>query len=135
MLCEVVPPIGGAGAPVVPKLFLVFVISKPPVAHVHRFESSRQDVVSDNAKGGAVVSLNRGGGLVVPKFFEESTTWYGLACVDVQCSEFGFGRRGHDRLDDLGCVEDCSVVRRFVGAIGEEEMPPCATSRFGFAEI
>jgi hypothetical protein len=76
-------------------------------SHVHCFHLSRLDVIIDNAKCHAVVSLYWHWGLRVSHFFECMLLGDGLAGIDIQHTEFGFGGGGHDGLDELGKVENC----------------------------
>ena len=88
MFCPVVGAIGVSWAPEVPKLLLRFATPKPMEAHIHRFRSAQLNIVFDDAEGRAVVSLHRGGWLLVPHFFEDLSLWNGLARVDVQSAKF-----------------------------------------------
>ncbi len=72
-----------SGMPVIFEVFLVFAVTEPPIAHVHGFGPSGENVVSDNAKDGAIVSLDRSGWLLVSHFLKESATGDGLASIDV----------------------------------------------------
>ncbi len=59
---------------------------------------------------------------------EGGAAGYCFARVDVERAKFGVCRRGHDRFDDLGDIEDGAFVGCFVGAVGEEEVSAGAAS-------
>ncbi len=73
----------GSGTPVIFEMFLVFAVAEPPIVHVHGFGSSGENVVGDNAKGSAIVSLDGSRWLLVSHFLEESATWDGFVSIDV----------------------------------------------------
>ena len=72
-----------SGTPIIFELFLVFAVTEPPIVHVHGFGPSGENVVCDDAEGGAIVSLDGSGRLLVSHFFKESVTGDGLASIDV----------------------------------------------------
>jgi hypothetical protein len=88
--------------------------------HVHCFCLSQLDVIIDEVKCRAVVSLYRRWGLLVSHFFKCMLLGDGIAGIDIQRTEFGFGGGGHDGLDDLGKVEECAIVFG-VGSVGGQE--------------
>ncbi len=90
VLGKVADVVGRARAPVVSELALLVEIAKPPKLHVHGFGATREDVVGNNTKGGAVVSLDGGRGLCVSHFVEEGLAGHGFTCVDVECAQLGF---------------------------------------------
>ncbi len=59
----------------------------------------------------------------------------GLAGVDIQRTEFGFGGGGHDGLDELGEVEDCAIVFGVGGVSGQEKVSAGTAVCFGFSQI
>jgi hypothetical protein len=59
----------------------------------------------------------------------------GLAGVDIQRTKFGFGGGGHDGLDELGEVEDRTIVFGVGGVSGQEKVSANAAACFGFAQI
>ena len=69
--------------PIIFELFLMFAVTEPPIVHVHGFGPSGENVVSDDTEGGAIVSLDGSGRLLVSHFFKESVTGDGLASIDV----------------------------------------------------
>ena len=62
-------------------MILLAAVVKPPKMHVHGFCTAGQDVVGHDPQGGAIVSLDWGGGLFVAQFVEEGSIWQGFACV------------------------------------------------------
>ncbi len=51
-------------------------------------------------------------------FVKKGSAGDGFACVGVERAKFGFCCRGHDGFDDLGDIENGTVVGCFVGAAG-----------------
>jgi hypothetical protein len=103
--------------------------------HLNCFCLSQLDVIVDNAKCHAVVGLYWCWGLHVSHFFECVLQGYGLVGIDLQCTEFGFGGRGHDGLDELSKVEDCAIVFGIGGVDGQEKVSAGAAACFEFAQI
>jgi hypothetical protein len=68
-------------------------------------------------------------------FFECMSLGNGLAGVDIQQTEFGFGGGGHDGLDELGKVEDRAIVFGVGNVGGQENVSAGAAACFGFAQI
>ncbi len=50
-------------------------------------------------------------------FFKSVLLWDGFACIDVESTEFSFGGGGHNGPDELGKVEDRTIVFA-VGSVG-----------------
>ena len=48
--------------------------------------------------------------MLVAQLFQGGSGWDGFPGVDVEGAHLGFGRGGHDRLDNLGDGEDGPVV-------------------------
>ncbi len=135
VLCPVVAVVGRAGAPKISELFLFVAVVQPQKSYVHGFGGAGQNVVGYDTKGSAVVGLDWGGGLRVAQFLEEGLAGDGFLCVDVKRAKFSFCCQGHDGFDDLGDVEDGTIVGSFVGAIGKEQLSAGADSCFWFTEI
>ncbi len=103
--------------------------------HVHCFCSLWLDVIIDDTKCRAVVSLYWHWALLVSHFFECMSLGDGLAGVDIQQTEFGFGGGGHGSLDELGKVEDCAIVLGVGNVGGQEKVSTGAAACFEFAQI
>jgi hypothetical protein len=73
--------------------------------------------------------------LLVSNFFKCVLLGDGLLSIDIQCTKFGFGSRGHDGLDELGDVEDCAIVFGVSSVSGQEKVSTGAAVCFGFAQI
>ena len=78
--------------------------------HVHCLCPLGLDVAVDDGFGSGVVDLYWHGGLGMPHSIEDVSCFDGFLCIDVQCAKFWFGGGGHYSLDDLGNVEDCTIV-------------------------
>jgi hypothetical protein len=103
--------------------------------HVHCFCLSWLDVIIDDAKCHAGVGLYRHWGLLVSHFFKCMMLGDGLAGIDIQCTKFGYGGRGHDGLDELGKVEDHAIFFGVCSVSGKEKVSAGAAACFGFAQI
>ncbi len=68
------------------------------------------DVVRDDSKGCAVISLDGGGRLFVSHLFKEVLHKNCLSGIYVQCSQLGFGYTRHDGLEYLGYVKHGPIV-------------------------
>ncbi len=68
------------------------------------------DVVGDNAKSCAVISLDGRGQLLVSHLFEEVSHGNCLSGIYVQCTQLGFGCTRHDGLEYFGDVEHSPIV-------------------------
>ncbi len=79
-------------------------------SHVHCFGATWLDVVGDNTKGCAVISLDGCGRLFVSHLFEEVSHGNDLSGIYVQCSQLSFGCTRHDGLEYLGDVEHGPIV-------------------------
>ncbi len=101
--------------------------------HVHCFCSLRLDVIIDDTKCCVDVILYLHWGLLVSHFFKCMLLGDGLVGVDIQHTKFGFGGRGHDSIDELGNVEECTIVFGVGGVGGQEKVSAGATACFGFA--
>ena len=135
MFSPIVSVIEFAWAPVDAELFLAFAISEPVESHVHGFGPFGLDLSVDDAFGGGVVCLERGGRLCVSEFLQDNADEDCLAGHDVKRRQFRFGGRGHDMFDDVGNVKDGPVVGWDFCVRREKEMSPCTAARYGFAEI
>ncbi len=58
-----------------------------------------------------------------------------FSTVDVESSNFGLGRQGHDCLDDLGNSEDHTIVMRARCVAGHEEMSSSSTASLVLQEV
>ncbi len=103
-----------SGAPVVSKLALGIVAAKPIESHVHCFGVVSLDVVGNDTVSCAVVGLDGCRRLLVAHLFEELLHGNCFAGIDVKGAKFGFGCTGHDGLENLGDIEDGTIVRWIV---------------------
>ena len=125
MFGPIIGSVVGSWAPVVTELALGVTTTKPMESHIHCFGAPWLDVVGDHAKGRAVVSLDRCGGLLVSHLFQELSHGYRLTGVDVESS----------KLEEFGDVEDSTIVG-WVGDVSRaEEMASNSTACGGLAEV
>ncbi len=61
-------------------------------------------------------------------FFECVLLWDGFACIDAESAKFSFGGGGHESPDEVGKVEDRTLVFG-VGSVGGHEKNPPARLR------
>ncbi len=78
--------------------------------HVHCFGAAWLDVVGDDAKGCAVISLDERGRLLVSHLFEEMLHGNCLLVIYVQCTQLDFGCTRDDDLEYFGDVEYGPIV-------------------------
>ena len=57
-----------------------------------------------------------------------------LSCCDEKGSKFRFRRRGHDKFDDLGNRENCTIESWEGDIFGEEDMGASTASSLCFVE-
>jgi hypothetical protein len=103
--------------------------------HVHSFHSLWLDVIIHNSKCRAVVGLYQHWGLLVSHFFECMLLGDGLAGIYIQRTEFGSGSREHDGLDELGKVEDRTIVFGVGSVCGQEKVSAGVAACFGFVGV
>ena len=92
------------------ELALLGVILNQVEVHVDCFGAAMLDSMVGNSSSGSVVRGDRGGWLWVSHFVEESTEAVDVLGVEEEPSDFGFGCRGHDVIDDGGDGVDGAVV-------------------------
>ncbi len=68
------------------------------------------DVVGDDAKGCAVISLDGRGRLFVSHLFEEVSHENRHSGIYEQCSQLGFGCTRHDGVEYLGDIKHGPIV-------------------------
>ena len=117
VLGEVVGQIVGAAAPVDEELAFGDAVFDPVEAHVDGFGAALFDSVIGNAGGAGVIGLDGSGWLGMPHFVECGAEPDPIFCVVEEGTEFGFGGRGHDSLDD-GAVDVNGAIERRWSAIG-----------------
>ncbi len=78
--------------------------------HVHCFGAVWLDVVGDDTKGCAVISLDGRGRLLVSHLFEEVLHGNCLSGIYVQCPQLGFGCTRHEGLEYFGDAEHGPIV-------------------------
>ncbi len=122
MFGPVVGSVVGSWAPVVSKSALGITAAKPMESHVHCFIAVWLDVVGDDAMCCAVVGLDGCGRLLLAHLFEEVLHGDCFTGVDVEGAKFGFGRTGHDSLENFGYVEDGSIVGWIINVGKAEEV-------------
>jgi hypothetical protein len=110
MFGPVVGSVVGSWVPVVLKLALGIMVAKPMKSHVHCFSAAWLDVVGDDAMCCAVVGLDGCGRLRVAHLFKEVSHGDCFTGNDVEGAKFGFGRTGHDSLENFGYVVDGFIV-------------------------
>ena len=101
MFGHVVSIVFFARGPVMANMAVTFSVAEPMVFHVHCFEFLDIFFV-DNAKRSGAVRLLRCRRLRIYHEFKGVSCRDSFAAVDLECADFGFSRRGHDRLVDLG---------------------------------
>ena len=92
------------------ELNLGFASAEPVVLHVHGFCLALNDGVVTYTHGSRIIALD-GGLRLQPIHFDEGIPKqdHGLG-IDEQACYFGFGSRGHNKLDDLGDSKDWYVA-------------------------
>ena len=107
-------------------------ISEPVEVHAHGFCFLLFDGTIVDAIGGAVVGVNRCGRLVMAEFNEGEAKRDGESCIEKEGSNFSFGSRCHDILDDFG--NDCNgaVDEQTVGVTEEDEATSTALGVAGY---
>ncbi len=78
--------------------------------HIHCFGAVWLDVVGDDDKSCAVISLDGRGRLLVSHLFEEVPHVNCLSGIYLQCTQFGFGCTRHDGLEYFRDVEHGPIV-------------------------
>ena len=131
----VISLVGGPRGPVPTELALGLTTFKPVKSHVHGLDASRDNSIVDDAHGGGVIGLDRGGRLGPSHFFECLSYGDHFFGRDEQGGQFSFCCRGHDKLDDLGDGEDGPIECWDGVVIRHEQVSPSSTSCFGLIEV
>ena len=85
--------------------------------------------------GHGVVGLDRSGGLLVTEFHEDDAYVEGFARGNEQSSQFGFGCGCHYVFDNVGDIEDGTIVWWYVCIGGKKEVAARSTASLRFAEV
>ncbi len=122
-------------APLVSKLALGIAAAKQMESHVYCFGLASLDVVGNNTVSCAVVGLDGCRRLLVAHLFEELSHGNCFAGIDVKGAKFGFGCPGHDGRENLGDVEDGTVVGWIINIGRAEKMSTNTAARERFATV
>ena len=95
--------------PIYFELALSTSIPDPIEKHINGLGSFLFDGFRGESYGGGVVHLNFGGRLEMIQLLQCGLDWDSLPTIDVGCSYFGFCRRSHDIVHDLGDTVDWAV--------------------------
>ena len=98
-----------AGFPIYFELALSASVTDPIETHIDGLGAFLFDGVRGKSYGGGVVHLYFGGRLRMIHFLQCGSDWDSLPTIDVSCSYFGFCRRSHDIVHDLGDTVDWAV--------------------------
>ena len=98
--------------PVVLELVLGFPAPKPPYAHIHHLAPPGHDCLVGHTSCRGVVRLDRAFRLGTTHVDQGLKMRYHLSCCYAESSQFIFGCRRHDKLDDLGYRENSTVEAR-----------------------
>jgi len=146
MFSEIVGFVQAASPPIDVKLALSDVVADPIEVHVNCFGAFLFYGVIGDARGGAVVSLDRSRWLGMAEFFEADTDQAGFLAVVEESGKFGFSSAGDNFTHDLAEYVDCAIGRRkrvgwrqgfagISGAAAEEVVASSAGTSFGGGEI
>ena len=110
VFCMIITSFIMAGFPIYFELALSTFVTDPIETHIDGLGAFLFDVVCVKSYGGAVVHLHFGERLRMIHFLQFGLDWDSLPTIDVGCSYFGFFRRSHDVVHDLGhCGLGCSI--------------------------
>ena len=143
MLGKIVSTVGGTRRPVEVKLFLLFTVTEPVIAHVKRFGAFHADGGAKNADGGGTVSFERStsGWLGMAHFKQGCEERNGRLSVEKKGTGFGFGGGGSNTAECFAKDVDGTIgFGRWrwhggTGEIGEEKMSSSAAAGVGENEI
>jgi hypothetical protein len=91
------------------ELLLANAVADPAKAHVHRFGPFVFDSVVEDARGSAVVGLQRRWGLGMSELFEDDQDGAGLFAVVEEGYELSFGGTREDFAHDLAQDADGAI--------------------------
>ena len=102
----------GTRIPKKPELTLSFTAEEPVVLHVHSFGFVLDDGVIINPNCGGVITLDGIFGMRPTHLYTGLTNLDHGFGADEEARNFGFGRRGHKKLDYLGNSENIDIYGR-----------------------
>ena len=97
---EIITTISFTGAPTNMELVLGDAITNPLIACVNSFGSFLLDAIVGDTPCSVVVRDNRGWALGMSEFFETEPERDSFACIVINRSEFAFGARAENFLED-----------------------------------
>ena len=135
LFCAIIGKIVGTRIPKEPELNLSFTAAEPVVLHVHGFGFSLNDGVISNTNCSGVITLD-GRFWMRPTHLNKGLTNldYGFG-EDEEAISFGFGSRGHDKLDYLGNSDHMEIYGRDRSVFGEHYVGTSAASGFSDIEV
>ena len=129
----IIGKIVGTSIPKEPELALSFAAAEPVVLHVYSFGVTLDDGVIRNTNCSGVIKLDRRFGMRKTHLDKGLMKLEHGFDVDEETSNFGFGSRGHDKLNYLGNSEDRSIYGRDSSVFGDHDVGISTT--VGFSEI
>ena len=102
VFCMIITSVVVAGFPIYFELALSASVTDPIETHIGGLGAFLFDGVHGKSYGGGVVHLHFGGRIGMIHFLQCGSYRDSLLTIDVGCSYFGFCRRSHDIVHDLG---------------------------------
>ena len=135
IFCAIIGNIVGTRIQKEPESTLRFMVAEPVILHVHGFGFALDDVVSSNNNYSGVIIMDSTFGLR-PTHIDKVLTKldHGFGAYE-EASNFGFGSRGHDKIDYLGDSDHRAISSRDRSVFGEYNVGTSATSGFDDIEV
>ena len=135
IFCAIIGNIVGTRSPKKPGLTLSFTAAEPVVLHVNGFGFALDDGVISNPNCGGVITLGGRFGMNPTNLDNGLTNLEHGFGADEEASNFGFGSRGHNKLNYLGDSENKAVYVRYRGFFLEHDVGTSAATVFADIEV
>ena len=135
IFCAIIGNIVGTRVPKEPELTLSFTVAEPVILHLHGFGFALDDGVSSNNNCSGVIIMDSIFWLR-PTHIDKVLTKldHGFGAYE-EASNFGFGSRGHDKIDYLGDSDHRAISSRDRSVFGEYYVGTNTASGFDDIEV
>ena len=135
IFCAIIGKIVGTRRPKEPELTLSFTVAEPVILHLHGFGFALDDGVSSNNNCSGVIIIDSIFGLRPTHIYKVLTKLdHGFGAYE-EAINFGFGSRGHNKLDYSGDSEHRDISSRDRSVFGEYDVGTNAASGFDDIEV
>ena len=122
-------------SPKEPELALIFVAAEPVVLHLHGFGLTLDDVIIRNINCSGVITLDGRFGMRPTHLDKGLKNLDHGSGADEEAVYFGFGSRGHDKLDYLGDSEDRAISGMDRSVFGVHGVGTSTAAGFSYIKV